>query len=100
MSNVKKLVKGYYKKSNTQDQTIKPKNPKFGFLPTSILDVKTTTYTENSGGATTRASQGGRPKSLQVRFRVYLLTVKVAENEKDGSEKHRKNIREEGISFA
>ena len=47
VSNVKKLVKGYYKKSNTQDQTIKPKNPKFGFLPTSILDVKTTTYTEN-----------------------------------------------------
>jgi len=53
-----------------------------------------------SGGATTRASQGGRPRSLQVRFRVYLLTVKVAENEKDGSEKHRKNIREEGIGFA
>ena len=53
-----------------------------------------------SGGATTRASQGGRPRSLQVRFRVYLLIVKVAENEKDGSEKHRKNIKEEGISFA
>ena len=43
--------------------------------------------TESSGGATTRASQGGRPMSLQVRFGVYLLTVKVAENEKDGSEK-------------
>ena len=54
----------------------------------------------SSGGATTRASQGGRPRSLQMRFRVYLLTVNVAENEKDGSEKHRKNIREEGISFA
>ena len=53
-----------------------------------------------SGGATTRASQGGRPRSLQVRFKVYLLTVKVVENEKDGSEKHRKNIREEGIGFA
>ena len=36
-----------------------------------------------SGGATTWASQDGRPRSLQVRFRVYLLTVKVAENEKD-----------------
>jgi len=34
-----------------------------------------------------------------VRFRVYLLTVKVAENEKDGSEKHRKNIREQKIGF-
>jgi len=54
----------------------------------------------SSGGATTRASQGGRPRSLQVRFRVYLLIVKVVENENDGSEKHRKNIREEEIGFA
>jgi len=35
-----------------------------------------------------------------VRFRVYLLIVKVVENENDGSEKYRKNIREEEIGFA
>jgi len=35
-----------------------------------------------------------------VRFRVYLLTVEVVGNEKnDKSEKHRKNIREQGIGF-
>ena len=63
-----------------------------GFLVGSVASA--------SGGATTRASQGGRPRSLQVTFRVYLLTLNVAENEKDVSEKHRKNIREEGIGFA
>jgi hypothetical protein len=35
-----------------------------------------------------------------VKSRVYLLTVEVAEKEKkDGSEKHRKNIREQEIGF-
>jgi len=35
-----------------------------------------------------------------VRFRVYLLTVKVVGKEKkDGFEKHRNNIREQGIGF-
>ena len=35
-----------------------------------------------------------------MRFRVYLLTVKVVGKEKkDGFEKHRNNIREQGIGF-
>ena len=35
-----------------------------------------------------------------MRFKVYLLTVEVVGNEKnDKFEKHRKNIREQGIGF-